>query len=803
MSWRIAERSVEAAFWSKNVDWRPSISSTDLYNTVLRQIFDALCRSHPPAFGVDSVKFSKLLYEAKIQPNLLAIGDAAFLFASNLTPGFTYEMDFDGFVRAVEWLAQQFYSEKSVKAKPSSSKIFPGVQHAMMKWQLSRRGENDARDRLLSPLRRFCYETLVHLPSLSSTWYDIMDSWRLARKQQCLQEYALKYCAATRLRASWVGFVTWRIFLQRRQRMREERLAATKLQSVARGRKWYLDYQRMRRIVTRTQLRIHARSELRRLRAERAAFIERMRLRMVRWMRYHLWLLREWKRVNAELAARRARIREKRLRRLGVAIFPLDNRRVRFTLYRATPKPSENAQCEAYELEIVDSTRSWGQVFYVSQQQIDQFIVEEIERSALQLELGQVVLDVTARKETPTVVPSLVAKLPRGRKQVNASVVRDSVAHPVLKPNIVLLALARRLAIVKRVDRSELSLHCYSDPIDTSLGQLVFKGALRSQLNQRESGPGRGKFLVQRHIVRVLEWAGTLKFIVYTPATSARRRYDLAASFILSVLQFSRFDSMKLRIPDGEDDINAADEEEKPAPRDLQHSIHLQIHRIVTGSLKIIALQCVLSYLLQYGVCTPTYSMLPHVIAERERRLKDRKSAELSAILARERQLIVKSSYSKEFDRDRGQFVYVMRRSGDRIVVGERKPFSLFDQDVPLPADEWLIVSDSAAADSDLRFVNPRRGVYSRYNDVLAATIIQRWFRGKMWDGINSWKLREIALALSYHSNVQKPSDMSDPRQLEIIKRYALQLHVLQHQYKAAYPLYEAALKVRLRYTTI
>ncbi|EGZ20852.1 hypothetical protein PHYSODRAFT_457671, partial [Phytophthora sojae] len=276
------------------------MNSTDLYNTVLRQIFDALCRSHPPAFGVDSVKFSKLLYEAKIQPNLLPIGDAAFLFASNLPPGITYEMGFGGFVRAVEWLAQQFYSEKSPKAKRNSpSKTLPGVQHAMMKWQLSRRAENDARDHLLAPLRRFCYETLVHLPSLSSTWHDIMDSWRLARKQQCMQEYALKYCAATRLRASWVGFVTWRIFLLRRQRMREERLAATKLQSVARGRKWYVEYQRIRRIVTRTQLRIHARSELRRLRAERAAFIERMRLRMVRWMRHHLWLLRQWKRLNA------------------------------------------------------------------------------------------------------------------------------------------------------------------------------------------------------------------------------------------------------------------------------------------------------------------------------------------------------------------------------------------------------------------------------------------------------------------------------------------------------------------------
>ncbi|EGZ20851.1 hypothetical protein PHYSODRAFT_497087 [Phytophthora sojae] len=65
-----------------------------------------------------------------------------------------------------------------------------------------------------------------------------------------------------------------------------------------------------------------------------------------------------------------------------------------------------------------------------------------------------------------------------------------------------------------------------------------------------------------------------------------------------------------------------------------------------------------------------------------------------------------------------------------------------------------------------------------------------------MWSGINNWKLRDIALALGYHSNVQKPSNMTDPGQLEVIKRYALQLHVLQHQYKAAYPLYEAALRI-------
>lgn len=161
--------------------------------------------------------------------------------------------------------------------------------------------------------------------------------------------------------------------------------------------------------------------------------------------------------------------------------FPLGDRRVRFSLYRAKPNPSENTQarqddqCEAYELEVVNATRSWGGVYYVSKQQIDQFIVEESERLALQLELGLPVLNEIARKEAPTdaAPPPLVqTKVSRGRKQVVACVARDSVVYPVRKSNIMLLALARRLTIVKSVGRGELSLRCYSDPMDTSLGRV-------------------------------------------------------------------------------------------------------------------------------------------------------------------------------------------------------------------------------------------------------------------------------------------------------------------------------------------
>ncbi|OWZ16085.1 hypothetical protein PHMEG_00010168 [Phytophthora megakarya] len=65
-----------------------------------------------------------------------------------------------------------------------------------------------------------------------------------------------------------------------------------------------------------------------------------------------------------------------------------------------------------------------------------------------------------------------------------------------------------------------------------------------------------------------------------------------------------------------------------------------------------------------------------------------------------------------------------------------------------------------------------------------------------MWAGISNWKLSDIARAQRYHTNFQKPTKLTDRGQLDNLRRYALQLHVLQHEYKAAYPYYEAALKL-------
>lgn len=100
--------------------------------------------------------------------------------------------------------------------------------------------------------------------------------------------------------------------------------------------------------------------------------------------------------------------------------------------------------------------------------------------------------------------------------------------------------------------------------------------------------------MVERHIVRVLEWAGTYKLILYSPRTSAKRRYDLTATFIRSILRDSCFGSLSV----GPDDDNDNTEEATDSEAQLDR---LQVHRILTGCHKTRALEPVVSFVLQYG----------------------------------------------------------------------------------------------------------------------------------------------------------------------------------------------------------
>jgi hypothetical protein len=171
--------------------------------------------------------------------------------------------------------------------------------------------------------------------------------------------------------------------------------------------------------------------------------------------------------------------------------------------------------------------------------------------------------------------------------------------------------------------------------------QLVFKGVVRAE---GARGDTRGEMLVQRHVVRVLEWAGAFKFLTYTPASSARRRYDLGASFLLSVLQFSRFRSMRLSVSETEDALDAdrAELARASTTRGAQLSVPHQMHRVLNSPDKGLALQCILSYVMKYGVRTPTYAMMPHVVAEQKRQRKERESEQRNIARVHEQHLIVK-----------------------------------------------------------------------------------------------------------------------------------------------------------------
>jgi hypothetical protein len=441
---RYVEHAVESTFWSKDVDWKQYLHSTDIQGKLLYKSYELLCHSHPPSTAVDSVKFSKLLRECGVQPKFLSVGDAAYLFASHLTPGSHYEMVFDGFERALERVAHIMY---------------------------------DHQQQGLSPLRRFCFDRLVHAPSMCLIWRDVVNMWRVMEKRKRMQAFADGYCAATRIRALWKQVSTRRIHIRALERMKAERLAATKIQSVWRMRVVRVRFHHLRFTTMRLQVRIKARAQLRHLRQERAAFAERMRLKLVRWMKSRLRVLRAWKQLNARWVARRDQIWEKRQRMLAAAVLHLETRCYRFYLYRykasnlaATVEGSDPAlrDMELYELEVVDPDQSSCVVVRLTNTQVVGF--EADERRRLDSSFSLFCPD---RREALASKQTGVDEIPWSSQLVDSSAVQ--VARPALRarqtkprPNAMLEAIVRRICLSDKIKGPLF----YSNPLFTSLGKV-------------------------------------------------------------------------------------------------------------------------------------------------------------------------------------------------------------------------------------------------------------------------------------------------------------------------------------------
>lgn len=441
---RYVEHAVESAFWSKDVDWEQYLRSTDIQGSLLCKSFELLCHSHPPSIAIDSVKFSKLLRECGVQPKFLSVGDAAYLFASHLAPGSHYEMAFDGFERALECVALVMYRQKQQGP---------------------------------SPLRRFCFDRLVRAPSMCLIWRDVVNTWRVTEKRRRMQAFADRYCAATRIRALWKQVSTRRVHIRALERMKAERLAATKIQSVWRMRVVRVGFRHLRFTTMRLQVRLKARAQLRQLHQERAAFVERMRLRLVRWMRSRLRVLRAWKQLNARWVARRDRIWEKRQRMLAAAAVRLETRCYCLYLYRSkTPNSATTVdgsdrapgETELYKLEVVDCDQSSCVVITLTKSQVVEFEADERRRLGSSSSLF-----CPDRREALASKQTADDEEPWSSQLIDTSVVQ--AARPGLRarrakprPSATLEAIVRRIRLSDRIKGPTF----YSDPLFTSLGKV-------------------------------------------------------------------------------------------------------------------------------------------------------------------------------------------------------------------------------------------------------------------------------------------------------------------------------------------
>ena len=84
-------------------------------------------------------------------------------------------------------------------------------------------------------------------------------------------------------------------------------------------------------------------------------------------------------------------------------------------------------------------------------------------------------------------------------------------------------------------------------------------------------------------------------------------------------------------------------------------------------------------------------------------------------------------------------------------------------------------------------------------NDLQAAQSIQRWFRGRRLVDFKAHDLSSLAKAMRYHQEFARPPLLNDAKDYDAVKKYAIQLHTMKHEFTAAVGMYEAALKLRPR----
>lgn len=256
-------------------------------------------------------------------------------------------------------------------------------------------------------------------------------------------------------------------------------------------------------------------------------------------------------------------------------------------------------------------------------------------------------------------------------------------------------------------------------------------------------------------LVKLLQRMSVFTVLVYFPSSCQLRRWDVSAKLAYEMLQFMRFRHLIL-LPDSP--VNASAVEDQRRLFELQGFFT-----------SIIAIQNLVTYVVTYGLAPPLYENTLEVLTEKKCQRLEREACELGlqhkreeklvvfaqtrvrrflarrcrlrlALVSQQLLLVIRSSswhseptaykvvltqtllfschnvqgtYRKQFDFTTGGFIYVNRFS--RESYSTSKPPSLFDCDVPLPANEWQRVLEPISAAE--KFFNPFRGVFSKFNE--------------------------------------------------------------------------------------
>jgi hypothetical protein len=509
---------------------------------------------------IDSVKFGRFIRDSQIKPSQIGIGDIAYIFARNCAIGSKYEMQFDGFIRAIQMVATMMYP--SIPEQKRLPNLFLSV--------------------------------MIYSTNIRPLWKQIVESWRMKIKISLLGSCSLRYCAVTRIQAKYRSLCTYRKYQQTLLMRRIRRHASIKIQSIVRMHRQRSYFLYLKSIVIRIQVFIKARHILRTLKRQRYEYIEACRLKLQRWSKYRLRILRQWKMLNARWIARRERIRKKRARKICVRVYEIEDTRFRFSLFKAIDPETEKLT-DDFELDIVQPFSSQYFSTIIPNSYVKIWLQEEHHINPMGLDLSE-------KTES------------------------ELIDLGKLSANQILGIIVSRIRWKRKFQGKNLLFSFYRSPFGTSLGKLHFHGTIRATqfcilLPQCfKYLDDEGKIQAQNQqtkeypsiyvVVRLFQTMNYFTLLSYCPTNGERKMWQFSGLFFYSILQvFPSFTTFPLP--------PFISMDEALSFKHQQYAFNY-VKDALNKSKRMETMRKLLSYLYAFGIKLPSHKMLPIVIENKE-----------------------------------------------------------------------------------------------------------------------------------------------------------------------------------------